>query len=82
MFIFVVIWETIAVLSQFIFGVMVLILGFILAGIDYIFTTFGWTTIILMCLVVSIIVSLKNKKEVNNASKTKSLQACLSKMRI
>ncbi len=73
MFIFVVIWETIAVLSQFIFGVMVLILGFILAGIDYIFTTFGWTTIILMCLVVSIIVSLKNKKEVNNASKTKSI---------
>ena len=73
MFIFVVIWETIAVLSQFIFGVMVLILGFILAGIDYIFTTFGWTTIILVCLVVSIIVSLKNKKEVNNASKTKSI---------
>ena len=73
MFIFVVIWETIAVLFQFIFGVMVLILGFVLAGIDYIFTTFGWTTIILMCLVVSIIVSLKNKKEVNNASKTKSI---------
>ena len=62
MFIFIVIWETIAVLFQFIFGVIVLILGFVLAGIDYIFTTFGWTTIILVCLVIFIIASLKNKK--------------------
>jgi len=68
-----VIWETIAVLFQFIFGVMVLILGFVLAGIDYIFTTFGWTTIILIYFTVLAIVSLKNKKEVNNASKTKSI---------
>lgn len=73
MFIFIVIWETIAVLFQFIFGVMVLILGFVLAGIDYIFTTFGWTTIILVYFTVLAIVSLKNKKEVNNASKTKSI---------
>lgn len=73
MFIFIVIWETIAVLFQFIFGVMVLILGFVLAGIDYIFTTFGWTTIILIYFTVLAIVSLKNKKEVNNASKTKSI---------
>jgi len=73
MFIFIVIWETIAVLFQFIFGVIVLILGFVLAGIDYIFTTFGWTTIILVYFTVLAIVSLKNKKEVNNASKTKSI---------
>lgn len=73
MFIFIVIWETIAVLFQFIFGVIVLILGFVLAGIDYIFTTFGWTTIILIYFTVLAIVSLKNKKEVNNASKTKSI---------
>ena len=73
MFIFIVIWETIAVLFQFIFGAMVLILGFVLAGIDYIFTTFGWTTIILVYFTVLAIVSLKNKKEVNNASKTKSI---------
>ena len=73
MFIFIVIWETIAVLFQFIFGVLVLILGFVLAGIDYIFTTFGWTTIILIYFTVLAIVSLKNKKEVNNASKTKSI---------
>ena len=73
MFIFIVIWETIAVLFQFIFGVIVLILGFVLAGIDYIFTTFGWTTIILVYFTVLAIVSLKNKREVNNASKTKSI---------
>ena len=73
MFIFVVIWETIVVLFQFIFGVLVLILGFILAGIDYIFTTFGGTTVILVYFTVLAIVSLKNKKEVNNASKTKSI---------
>lgn len=73
MFIFIVIWETIAVLFQFIFGVIVLILGFVFAGIDYIFTTFGWTAIILVYFTVLAIVSLKNKKEVNNASKTKSI---------
>ncbi len=73
MFIFVVIWETIVVLFQFIFGVLVLILGFILAGIDYIFTTFGGTTVILVYFTVLAIVSLKNKKEVNNASKTKAI---------
>jgi di/tricarboxylate transporter len=63
MFIFVVIWETIVVLAQFIFGIIVLIFGFILGGIDYIFTTFDWTTIILLCFVIFIIVSLKNKKK-------------------
>lgn len=73
MFIFVVIWETIAVLFQFIFGVMVLILGFILGGIDYVFTTFGWTPIVLVYFVLLVIVSLKNKKKVNNANKTKSI---------